>query len=138
MLSLWIVFSLLTLLAWGVWGLFIKIASKDLSWLETYFLSSLTSFLLATTVFLYHGRGIRFSSRAVYTALLAGLFSGSGYIFFVKALESGKASIVIPLTALYPAITVVLALLVLGEKLSIYHIIGILMAIGAVILLSMK
>ena len=71
-------------------------------------------------------------------AIIAGLFGGAGYLFFVKALEQGKASIVIPLTALYPAITAIIALIVLREKISVYQGIGILLAVAASILLSMK
>jgi len=72
------------------------------------------------------------------TALVAGVFGGAGYIFFVKALEHGKASVVIPLTALYPAVTAIIALIILREKISLYQGIGIVLAIAAAILLSTK
>jgi len=77
-------------------------------------------------------------NTATIAAIIAGIFGGAGYLFFVKALEQGKASIVIPLTALYPAITAIIAFIVLREKISIYQGIGILLAIAASILLSMK
>ena len=77
-------------------------------------------------------------TTATIAALIAGIFGGAGYLFFVKALEHGKASIVIPLTALYPAITAIIALIVLREKISFYQGIGILLAITASILLSTK
>jgi transporter family protein len=135
----WLVYSIICLILWGLWGLILKFAYKSLPWVQVYFLSSLSSFLIALTIFLLYNReSIDLNSRATYTALLAGVFGGSGYIFFVKALEKGEASIVLPLTAVYPAVTVVLALLVLGEKMSVYQAIGVILAMAAVVLLSME
>ena len=132
----WIAYSLLCLLLWGLWGLFLKLAYEGSTWLEVYFLSAVASFALALTVFLL-GSGKVSVSKSTALALLAGLFGGGGYVLFMKALETGKASIVIPLTALYPAVTVILALLFLGEKLSATQAVGIALAVVATILLSM-
>jgi len=132
----WIAYSLLCLLLWGMWGLFLKLAYEGSTWLEVYFLSAVESFTLALSVFILGGGKVT-TSKSMVLALLAGLFGGGGYILFMKALETGKASIVIPLTALYPAVTVVLALLFLGEKLSTTQAVGIALAVIATILLSM-
>ena len=60
-----------------------------------------------------------------------------GNIAFFQALTNGqKASIVVPLTALYPAVTVLLALVFLGEKLNRYQWLGLAMAIAAIIILG--
>jgi len=134
----WLTYSLICLVLWGLWGLVLKIAYKGLPWIHVYFLSSLASFTIALIVFLIHRNGLNFSNKLSYIALLAGVFSSSGYIFFVKALEKGEASIVLPLTAMYPAITVVLALILLGEKINVYQAIGIVLALIAVVLLSME
>ena len=131
----WVMYSLLCLILWGLWGFFLKLAYEGSTWLEVYFLSAVASFTLALTVFLL-GNGKVSVSKSTVLALLAGLFGGGGYILFMKALETGKASIVIPLTALYPAITAILALLFLGEKLSTTQVVGIALAVIATILLS--
>ncbi len=131
-------YGVLCLLFWGLWGFVLKLAYSNLSWTETYFLSTLASFIVMLVVVSYY-RAIP-SSLNTYsvTALVAGVFGGAGYIFFVKALEHGKASVVIPLTALYPAVTAIIALIVLREKISLYQGIGIVLAIAAAILLSTK
>jgi len=134
----WLLYSLLCLLLWGLWGFALKIAYQNLSWIQTYFLSSLASFTLMLIIILYHRMKLPTMNTATIAAIIAGIFGGAGYLFFVKALEQGKASIVIPLTALYPAITAIIAFIVLREKISIYQGIGILLAIAASILLSMK
>ncbi len=56
----------------------------------------------------------------------------------MKALEGGKASVVIPLTALYPAVTVAMAAVLLKEKPNPYQAVGIVLAIVASVLLSIS
>ncbi len=134
----WLLYSLLCLILWGLWGFALKIAYQNLSWTQTYFLSSLASFTFMLVIILYYRIKLPPMNTAAIAAIIAGIFGGAGYLFFVKALEQGKASIVIPLTALYPAITAIIALVVLREKISFYQGIGILLAILASILLSTK
>ncbi len=131
----WVTYAVLCLVLWGLWGLVLKVAYRGGSWVSIYFLSSLASFTVAVTVFLVtHGSLIK--GRAALWACLAGIFSSTGYVFFIKALERGKASVVIPLTALYPAVTAILALLILKEKLTLTQAVGIVLAIIATLLLS--
>lgn len=101
-----------------------------------YFLSALASFALAVTVFMLAGTPLP-RGRGLWAALVAGAFGGAGYVLFMKALKTGKASVVMPLTALYPAVTVVLAVAFLGERLTPVRAAGIALAILAAILLSL-
>ena len=48
-----------------------------------------------------------------------------------------NASIASPLTALYPAVTVVLAVLILKEKIKLVNGVGILLALVAAVLLAL-
>jgi len=129
-------YALLCLIMWGLWGLVLKVASKGSSWLEVYFLSAIASFAVAVTVFTISGPHLKVG-RSALLALLAGVFGGGGYVLFMKALSTGKASVVVPLTALYPALTAVLALAVLGEKISTTQAIGIALAVLAAVFLSL-
>lgn len=136
--SEWLIYSILCLILWGLWGFFIKLTYGKLEWVQTYMLSGIASFVVMLVVVAYHRTGIPGVNTATILAFTAGLFGGLGYIFFIKALEKGKVSVVMPLTALYPAIAVIIALIVLKEKPSIYQWIGILLAIVAGVFLSAK
>ena len=68
--------------------------------------------------------------------MLVGLLGIGASMTFYYALESGKASIVVPLTAMYPLVVVILAAVVLGERLSPAQGIGVVLAIVAVVLIS--
>ncbi len=133
----WLVPAILTLVLWGLWGYMLKFAGTRLDWREVYFISSLASFTLALIFYLYSkGFSISLNIYALYAAI-AGLMGGLGYLAFMIAISKGKASIIIPLTALYPAITAVLAVLFLGEKLKPTQLAGIIMALIAGILVSL-
>ena len=127
---------MLCLLSWGLWGYVLKLAYQGSNWLQTYFASAIASFILAVSVFAAY-KGSLGLSKSTGLALLAGLLGGAGYVFFVKALETGKASIVIPLTALYPAITALVAVVLLGEKISVTQAAGIILAVIAAVLLAL-
>ncbi len=132
----WIVPAIFTLVLWGLWGYILKFAGMRLDWREVYFMSSLASFTLALMFYLYSkGFSLRLNIYALYAAL-AGIMGGLGYLTFMVAVSRGKASIIIPLTALYPAITAILAVLFLGEKLKPTQLLGIILALIAGILVS--
>jgi transporter family protein len=76
---------------------------------------------------------------AVVCSIAGGALNGLGAWTSFRALESGgKASIVISLISLYPLLTVALAVLVLGERLTWTQIAGAVTAITAAILLSLE
>lgn len=68
-----------------------------------------------------------------------GLFSGSalaiGLLFYYLALDKGQAIIVIPLTAIYPAVAILLSFALLGERPSLAQWLGIVFIIAGVVLL---
>lgn len=70
-------------------------------------------------------------------ALVGNVINGFAWLFFYKALESGKVSLVGSVTAGYPALTVILALLFLGEKLAWYQGLGVALVIGSGILVAL-
>ncbi len=59
-----------------------------------------------------------------------------GLLLFLEALSKGPATVVVPLTALYPAVTVVLSRLFLKEALTWRHLVGLALALAAAWLLS--
>jgi len=59
-----------------------------------------------------------------------------GLLFFFEALARGSATVVAPLTALYPAVAVVLSRIFLREALTLRHPAGLALAMAAVWLLS--
>ena len=141
-LPLWLLWSLATILLWGTWGLVSKIASAGVDaygnqLLYTVGLAPLMIFV-AWTVH-RHSRNEKRERRAagVFWAFLTGILGGVGNLAFFQALvEGGKASVVAPVTALFPMVTVLLALIFLRERLGRVQWVGLALAFVAIYLLS--
>ena len=74
--------------------------------------------------------------RAVRWSLVAGPFDITANALFLVASQQGDLSLVAPLAALYPVTTVVLALLVDHERLRGVQVIGLVVALVALLLVS--
>ena len=134
--QLWFWYAITALVTWGVAGLFQKLATNHVS-AESALIWLVAGFLLLTP-WMYPGTVIlRYSTRNFCWALLGGALNALGSWGLFAALKSGgKASVVVPFTALYPMVVVIAARVILHESLSGLQIVGILCGLGAVFLLS--
>lgn len=135
----WLAYSLLTIVLWGVWGAVFKIASGgvDANTNQIYF----TVGLMPIAAMLFRSprlKGGTQRSAGCAWAFVTGILGGLGNIAFFYALgRGGKVSIVAPTTALFPLVTVVLAIVFLKERLSHPQKAGLVLALTAIYLLSM-
>jgi transporter family protein len=136
----WLVYSLLTILLWGAWGAVSKIASSgmDANTNQIYFTVGLLPLMLLLLPAARRGGAGPQRHAGIAWAFVTGILGGAGNIAFFRALESGgKVSIVAPATALFPVVTVILAVTVLRERISKQQIAGFALALIAIYLLSM-
>jgi len=134
----WLLAALGTFLLWGVWGAALKAASSGEEWYRVYVTTNLVVVFAVVALIAYYSpsRALMTGSKAL-LALGAGLAGTLGYFLLILALKwGGKASIVIPLSALYPAVTVILSRIFLGEEVSMKQYLGIFLAIVAIVLIS--
>lgn len=135
MFNTWLLFSLLALINFGAWGLFTKMATLHIS-PKSAFIYHVLGILLVTAFALKSANILAdYNIKGILFAVLAGTAYALGGLFFFYALEHGKVAAIVTLTALYPAITVILAYFLLQEPLSFKQIVGIGLAIVAIGLL---
>jgi transporter family protein len=67
---------------------------------------------------------------------LSGVATGLGTLGYYAALREQNASVVAPVTGLFPVLTVVLAFLVLRERLNKVQMGGMLLALASIVILS--
>lgn len=136
----WLVFSLATILVWGAWGAVSKVASEGIDAnsnqvLFTFGLLPLIAIVWRSPRNTGGGAGRRVG---IGWAFLTGILGGTGNIAFFHALViGGKASIVSPVTALFPLVTVILAVTLLHERVGTAQKVGLVLALIAIYLLSM-
>jgi bacterial/archaeal transporter family protein len=131
----------LTILLWGFWGFFGKLAlEKNMAPTSVFLAEVLTSAVCAVPVLLILWR--KPEAAALYTSWnVFGLASGAGLALglfcYYFALEKSQASILVPLTAIYPAVSVLLSYALLQERPNVAQWIGVVFVIvGAILLLS--
>jgi bacterial/archaeal transporter family protein len=134
----WQIASLVALICWGIWGVFLKQATKYFGWQQILVVSSIATVAASLTVFIILRPNISVSSPGFSYSLLAGVVSAIALLAFYSALEGGKATIVVPLTALYPIVTVVLSFLILSERISPIKAVGVVLSLVAILLLSIE
>jgi transporter family protein len=135
----WLLFSLLTIVLWGAWGAMSKVVSNELNAYANQVLFTLG--LMPLMLLILRSRRLSGGTdrrRGIFYAFLTGILGGTGNIAFFKSLTAGgQASVVVPLTAMSPLVTVLMALLLLRERLSRSQKVGLVLALAAIYLLSL-
>ncbi len=133
----WVLYSVLALLIWGLWAFLPKIALRCLDPKTAFMFEVLGGAITGLFAFLILRPQLGGAEiRGVIPALLTGMMGYLGLLCFMYAIREGKISIVAPLTALYPVVTVVLAMIFLREKINIVQLAGIILALVSVVLIS--
>lgn len=131
----WLVYSLLAVGLWGVWGVLATPASSALQPLPLQVFSTLG--LLPVAGLLLFSKSLKTGknhARGFAYAFLTGLCASGGNVAASFSLSrGGEASIVWPLTSVYPLVTVVLARAILKEKLNRIQFLGFGLALAALV-----
>lgn len=132
----WLSFALLSTLFWGVWAFLVKIGTGSLSpeQLQFLFVAGMLPLVLAAAA--RERFRIQTDRRGVCFGLLNGILATLGMVAFYIAMERGKASVVGPVTALFPLFTVAGAVIFLRERLNRVQVMGMVLATAAIVVLA--
>jgi transporter family protein len=135
----WLGFAILALVLWGVTGVTQKLSTNRISSERSFLWFCWAMVVLSGAVLVVARPHWGLGQVVVLCSIGGGALNGLGAWTSFRALESGgKASIVISLISLYPLLTVALAVVLLGERLTWMQSAGAVMAIAAAILLSLE
>ena len=135
---LWLFFAIMIFIMWGIQAFVMKFANNRMRAESIFFYMMLTGLLLAPVAFLMTDmdQEINWGFRGPYLTALIQVLNAIGALMLVYAIRYGKVIIVTPLTnALAPVITVVLSLIIYAVIPHVIIIIGMLLALTAIVLL---
>jgi uncharacterized membrane protein len=130
----WLTYSLITIALFGLWGFVSTVITKNVAPLTVQVLSTIG--LLPVALVLIFSQNLRKGTnftRGILLATATGAIGGTGNIAFYKALQiAGEGSVIVPLTGMYPLVTVVLARFFLKERFNRTQTAGIGLALIAI------
>ena len=135
-MATWLTFSLMALTLWGVWGLLTKVATLYLPPYVAYLISTLGYLPIIGFLLLDRSFQVTWHPMGWSVSLAAGVCAALGLLCYYRALAGGTAARVVPLTAMYPVVTVILSYFLLKEHITLRHVAGLGAALVAVWLLS--
>ncbi len=133
----WLTYAIITTVFWGIWGALIEVPEKaGFPATLGYIVWSLTMIPCAIISLYLVNWKIETDKRSVLLGSAIGLLGAGGQLFLFEALREGPAYIIFPLISLYPTLTILLAVLLLKEKTSLFKWVGIVTALIAIYFLS--
>lgn len=132
----WLFLTIVALVSFGVVGLLQKLSTELVS-AEAAFIWFVVGFFLLEP-FVYSGRAtFHYAFRDIALGIGSGVLNAFGSWTILAAMKSGgKASIVVPFTAVYPMVVCLAAPFILREHITLIQGGGIFCGLGAIFLLA--
>jgi len=132
----WMGYTVLTVLTWGLWGVFSKLAANYTKPRQSILFQTVGVLAFALIVLVLEKFHVEWTTPGFTWAALGGFCAFVGFLTFFAALIDGKTSTVVVLSALYPLVTILLSVALLHERLSGKQAVGIVLALIASALLA--
>jgi drug/metabolite transporter (DMT)-like permease len=133
----WLLFILITMVTWGVWGAFSEIPEKaGFPATMTYIVWALSMIPCAVVALGLSGWKLETDRRSIGLGVLVGLLGAGGQLILFQALRFGPAYIIFPFISMAPVVVISLSMLFLKERASKKQTLGIIAALAAIFLLS--
>ncbi len=138
-MATWLFYALLSALFAGLVGVVGKIGVEEVDPITATAIRAVIMAILSALFAVAIGRTdlSKVDARALGYIALAGLFGAASWMAYFKALSVGEASRVIPIDRTSVIFGVVLAALVLGERLTLPKLVGSLLIVAGAIIVSM-
>jgi len=136
----WIIFSLLTIILYGLMGVVAKFASNTIS---PYLVQIISSFGMVPLLLMLIMKNkakkparARLNAGIIFSVLVGILSVVASVSQFLAYSKGGPASIVVPVISLASLVTILMARIVFRDKLNIFQLIGIVLSIFAIFMFN--
>jgi drug/metabolite transporter (DMT)-like permease len=131
-----VIFGLAAALGWGCSDLLAAIGSRRMGSRGTVMVAQIVGLLCFGLLWLVTSPEWRLPARDVAILLGSGCFAGIAYFTAYRGLELGPVALVSPIASAFAAVTVLLAVVLLGESLGPILLSGVVLTIVGVVLAS--
>jgi len=133
----WLLFAIITTVFWGIWGALIEIPEKN-GFPATfgYIVWSVTMIPCAIVGLAVNRWKLEHDFKSVLYGMMIGSLGAGGQLLLFHALVKGPAYLIFPIISLSPTVTVIMSFIFLKETASRRNLIGIAMALIAILLMS--
>lgn len=132
----WALPTLGTFICWGLWSFIPKITTRYIDPKSAIVYEVIGGIFLSLVVLGFMNFRLEMHPKGIALAVMAGLVGFVGALCFLYAVSRGPVSIIAPLSALYPILSIILAVFFLGETITIKQGLGIFFALLAVVMVS--
>jgi uncharacterized membrane protein len=134
----WFWYSILTVIGWAGWAIFLKIGSVEIPSEPSLFVQTAGMVPLAAILVLAGSASGSRSKKGIAYSLLNGIITGIGILCLLAAYRSGgNTSVVAVTSSLYPLVTFALAVFLLREKLTKVQMLGLILATASIVIFSL-
>jgi uncharacterized membrane protein len=134
----WFWYALICVICWGGWALLSKLGSREIPPDTMQFLFTVGTLPIGIALLIARRGRLEKSARGITYGVLNGVLSGvGGLALFAAYHTNGNTTLITATSALYPMITVVLAVLILRENFRPIQALGLVFAAIAIIIFSL-
>ncbi len=131
-----VVFGLLAGIMWGVGITCTAVAVRRIGTFQVLFWAHVASVIAGTVYLVVEGGLVHLSLDQWGRILLLCLIAISAAFAYFEALRRGPVSIVAPIESAYAAVTILLAVILVGDRMTVGQTLGTTVAIGGIVLAS--
>lgn len=129
-------FALAAMVGWGLWAFLQKASGTQIGPLPHSMIQGITAVSITVGILVIFRPEVQLNSSSLLLSMAGGVVISFANLAFLLALMKGSASVVVPVSALYPIITIVLAFIVSRESPSSSQLVGVVLALAAIFLLT--
>lgn len=132
----WLPPTLAALCVWGVWAFLPKMALQSLPPHNVIFYEAIGNFIVTIPVLIWLKFKLSTDRTTVSYVAMTSVLTVCAILSYFTALNSGPVAVIATMTAMYPIISLVLARVVLKERVNKRQMLAIFMAMCAILLLA--
>lgn len=124
------------IMAWGMGSVFYKVANTHVKPIQVAVISTCVYVVTTSIYYLSSKTNLTWNSPGIIYSVMGAVAMGIGSLAYFYLLQKGQAGEITVLTALYPAVTLILSCVFLHEGINLKKVCGLCLALVSVYLLK--